>query len=77
MRRAGEFRAPVLLLAGGADPIADLTTTRRFLETAGSTDKRLVVYEGFRHEILNERDRSRPVGEALNWLSSHAEARSP
>lgn len=71
LRRAGEFRAPLLVLAGGADPIADLGRTRAFVEAAGSSDKRLIVYDGFRHEIFNERERERPIGEAVAWLSHH------
>ncbi len=72
LRRAGEFRAPLRVLAAGADRVADLAATRRFVELAGSADKRLTVYEGLRHEILNERDRARPIGDAIAWLSEHA-----
>jgi alpha-beta hydrolase superfamily lysophospholipase len=72
--RAGELRAPLLVLAAGADRIADLAVTRRFVDAAGAPEKRLVVYEGFRHEIFNERERARPIGEALEWLAAHAAA---
>ncbi len=72
--RAGEFRAPLLVLAAGADPIADLSATRRFVDAAGSADKRLAVYDGFRHEIFNERERARPIGDAVEWLSQRASA---
>ncbi|HSM92825.1 MAG TPA: lysophospholipase [Anaeromyxobacteraceae bacterium] len=72
--RAPAFRAPLLVLAAGADSLADLDATRRFVEAAGSTDKRLVVYDGFRHEIFNERDRTHPIGEACAWLTRHDDA---
>jgi alpha-beta hydrolase superfamily lysophospholipase len=72
LRRAGEFQAPLLVLAGGADPIADASAARAFVDAARSTDKRLEVYEGFRHEIFNERERDRPIGEAVAWLTAHA-----
>jgi len=72
LRRAAEFRARLLVLAAGADGIADLDATRRFVDAAGSAEKRLVVYEGFRHEIFNERERAQPIGEAVKWLSSLA-----
>ncbi len=72
MRRAAEFKAPLLVLAAGADRIADPAAARRFVEAAGSADKRLVVYDGFRHEIFNEVGRQAPIGEALAWLDSHA-----
>jgi alpha-beta hydrolase superfamily lysophospholipase len=72
LRRAGEFGAPLLVLAAGADPIADAGAARGFTDAARSPDKRLVVYEGFRHEIFNERERDRPIGEAVGWLLAHA-----
>lgn len=73
LRRAPEFRAPLLVLAAGADRIADLSATRRFVRAAGSSEKRLVVYDGFRHEIFNERERARPIAEALNWLAARSD----
>src|SRR5512138_3790257 len=72
LRRAGDFRAPLLVLAAGADRIADPGAARAFVDAAGSGDKRLVVYEGFRHEIFNEVRRSEPIGEAVAWLADHA-----
>jgi alpha-beta hydrolase superfamily lysophospholipase len=72
LRRPREFKAPLLVLAAGADRIADPAASRRFVEAAGSRDKRIVVYDGFRHEIFNEVRREAPIGEALAWLDSHA-----
>jgi alpha-beta hydrolase superfamily lysophospholipase len=43
------------------------------VDHAGSPDKRIVVYEGFRHEIFNEVRRSEPIGEAVAWITGHAE----
>ncbi len=71
LRRAAEFRAPLLVLAGGDDRIADVAAARAFVDAAGSEDKRIVVYEGFRHEIFNEKRRAEPIGEAIAWLSAH------
>jgi alpha-beta hydrolase superfamily lysophospholipase len=68
---AARFTDPLLLLAGGDDRIADLAADRRFFEAAGSSDKKLVVYQGFRHELFNELDRQRPLGEMVAWLLSH------
>src|SRR5512138_2249731 len=71
LRRAGEFDAPLLVLAGDADRIADLEATRRWVEEVRSADKRIRVYEGFRHEIFNETEAHRPIEEAIAWLSAH------
>lgn len=70
LRRAGEWEAPLLVLAAGADRIADATTAKGFVDAARAPDKRIVVYEGFRHEIFNEVGRERPIAEAIAWLSA-------
>jgi alpha-beta hydrolase superfamily lysophospholipase len=72
LRRAGELEVPLLVLAAGADEIADVSATRAFVEAARSIDKRLVVYDGFRHEIFNEVRRAEPIGEAVAWISARA-----
>jgi alpha-beta hydrolase superfamily lysophospholipase len=69
LRRAGEWTHPLLVLAAGADRIADVAAERAFVDAARSTDKRLVVYEGFRHEIFNEVERDRPIAAATAWMS--------
>ncbi|WP_242344676.1 alpha/beta hydrolase [Anaeromyxobacter terrae] len=72
LRGAPRFEAPLLVLAAGADRIADVAAARAFVDAARSGDKRLVVYDGFRHEIFNEVERDRPIAEAIAWLTSHA-----
>jgi alpha-beta hydrolase superfamily lysophospholipase len=72
LRRARELQAPLLVLAAGADQVADVSAARAFVEAAGARDKRAVVYDGFRHEIFNETRRQEPIGEAIGWLSAHA-----
>ena len=61
MDRAGEFRAPLLVLAAGADTIADPAASRAFVEAASSSDKTFALLPGFRHEIFNEVERAVPV----------------
>jgi alpha-beta hydrolase superfamily lysophospholipase len=70
MGRAAEFRAPLLVLAAGADTIADPAASRRFVETVQSKDKQFVLYPGFRHEIFNEVERERPIADAVAWLAA-------
>lgn len=67
--RAGEIRVPTLLLLGGADPIASVERSREVFARLGSERKRLVVYDGFRHEIFHEIGRERAVEELLDWLA--------
>ncbi len=72
LRRARELNVPLLVLAGGADGIADVSAARSFVDAASAPDKRIVVYDGFRHEIFNELRREEPIGEAVAWLTAHA-----
>jgi alpha-beta hydrolase superfamily lysophospholipase len=72
LRRAEELSVPLLVLAAGADEIADVSAARAFVDAARTSDKRLVVYDGFRHEIFNEVRRQEPIGEAVAWLTAHA-----
>jgi alpha-beta hydrolase superfamily lysophospholipase len=68
LRRAGEWTSPLLVLAGGADRIAHVAAARQFVDAAKATDKKLVVYDGFRHELYNEVERDRPVADTVGWL---------
>jgi len=70
MLRAPEYRWPSLILLGGADPIADGSAARAFFERAGSADKKLMTYDGFRHEILNEVGRERVYADIDSWLDA-------
>jgi alpha-beta hydrolase superfamily lysophospholipase len=70
--RAGEYRLPVLLLLGSADPIAEPARGRALFVRLGSPVKRLEVYDDYRHEVFNELGRERVVADLLDWLSRAA-----
>jgi alpha-beta hydrolase superfamily lysophospholipase len=72
LARAAEFRHPLLVLAAGADAIADRATARRFVEGCGSADREYRELPGMRHEIFNEQERERALGDALGWLAARA-----
>jgi alpha-beta hydrolase superfamily lysophospholipase len=69
LARAPEIRLPVLLLIGSADPIAAPERGRQVFQRLGSLDKTLKVYEGFLHEVFNEIQRERVIGDLVEWLS--------
>lgn len=66
--RAEHFRLPVLLVLGEADPMSDLDAARAFAERAGSTDKTVQTYAGYRHETLRESGRETVLTDILAWL---------
>ena len=68
MESAAGFRLPLLVLVGGADPLADPAGGREFYERAGSKDKTLITYPGHLHELLRETQRERVFADVLGWL---------
>jgi alpha-beta hydrolase superfamily lysophospholipase len=65
---AGRIGLPLLVLQAGDDRLSSGEATRRLFEGAGSQDKRLEVYEGFYHEVMNEVGRERVLGDLVGWL---------
>jgi alpha-beta hydrolase superfamily lysophospholipase len=66
------FDAPLLLLTGGDDQIADGRASQRFFAAASSADKKRLIYEGFRHDLFNERGRERPLADVVAWIQARA-----
>jgi alpha-beta hydrolase superfamily lysophospholipase len=72
LRRAPELETPLLVLAAGADPVSDVGAERAFYDAVPGTEKKLVIYEGFLHELFNERRRDEPIGETVDWIARRA-----
>jgi lysophospholipase len=74
MRRAAEFRLPLLCLNAGQDTVADPAAVREFFAAVGSADKRLIEYTDARHELLRELEREEAFEAVLGFIKSHAAA---
>lgn len=66
---------PLLFVSGAEDPVGDCgagvrRAVRLYLD-AGLDDVSMRIYEGMRHEILNEGDRGRVFADVASWLSAH------
>lgn len=65
-------KLPVLMISGDADPVGDYGKgVRRAYESilaAGVEDVRLKLYEGGRHELLNETNRDEVMNDIFAWL---------
>jgi alpha-beta hydrolase superfamily lysophospholipase len=74
MRRAPEFKLPVLLMQAGSDSVANPKVSREWCDRIGSTDKRYVEYPGLFHELFmeSEPERTRAMDEAAAWLDAHS-----
>lgn len=68
LAHAGRISLRLLVMAGGADPIAHPDAARELFAAAASRDKKLLVYPDFLHEIFNEEGRQAPVTDLLAWL---------
>jgi alpha-beta hydrolase superfamily lysophospholipase len=71
--RLGSITCPVLVIAGDHDPAAAMgahaTTLADALQTDG-VDVDLELYEGARHELLNETNRDEVTASVIGWLGS-------
>ena len=72
-REFGTITLPVLILHGTADKATRPDGSQEFFDNAGSTDKRLILYEDYYHDLLNDLGRERVMADIVGWI----EARLP
>lgn len=65
------IRLPVLLTHGDKDKVMPVEASRELFRNIGSMDKTLRVYEGWLHELHNERERELYLTETLDWMEPH------
>jgi alpha-beta hydrolase superfamily lysophospholipase len=65
---------PVLILHGTADKATRPSGSRRFYDTAGSTDKTLKLYEGHFHDLLNDVDKEVVMADIKAWVADRVAA---
>jgi alpha-beta hydrolase superfamily lysophospholipase len=68
---------PILVLHGQDDKLVPPAASELVNDRAGSGDKTIIRYEGLHHEILNEPERERVVGDIADWLDAHVGAAAP
>lgn len=71
-RVAPRLSMPVLLLQAGDDRVVSRQAAERFYGALSSTDKKLKVYEGLYHEILNETSRREVYADIAAWMLPRA-----
>lgn len=72
LQHAPEICAPLLLIHGDDDHVTSLPATQEFFERAASSDKRLSIYQGARHETHNDLCRDAVIGEIGRWMTERA-----
>ncbi|HLZ70541.1 MAG TPA: lysophospholipase [Dehalococcoidia bacterium] len=63
---------PLLIVHGTADELANPDGSRQLYARASSTDKRLRLYDGLAHEVLNEPEKDEVIAELCGWLDERA-----
>jgi alpha-beta hydrolase superfamily lysophospholipase len=62
---------PVLLIHGVDDKLTDIQGANYVHVQLVITDKTLIGYDGLLHEILNEPEKDRVIGDVIQWLDAH------
>ena len=78
--RLASISCPVFVIAGDQDPAAAMgahaTTLAHALEAAG-VPVDLKLYEGARHELLNETNRDQVTADVVNWINGRCSENAP
>lgn len=70
--RAAHWRVPTLLMYAGADRCVRPAGSARFAASAAATGRlHTVAFPDMAHEIFNEPDKARVLGELQSWLIQH------
>jgi alpha-beta hydrolase superfamily lysophospholipase len=72
LAEAHRIGLPTLLLHGGDDAVVDPGGSREMFAKLPVADKRLEIYPGLFHEIFNEPERERVLGDVVEWVRAHA-----
>ncbi|HEV8628695.1 MAG TPA: bifunctional alpha/beta hydrolase/class I SAM-dependent methyltransferase [Thermoanaerobaculia bacterium] len=65
---AGAIRIPTQVLISGDDWVVDKAPQHAFYERLGAAVKEKLVFDGFYHDTLGERDRARPIAAARAFI---------
>ncbi len=75
LSEARKIRLPLLILQGAADRLVDPTGAQVLFDRVGSRDKTIKMYEGLYHEVFNEPEHDRVLGDVEKWLAGQLESR--
>lgn len=62
------FPFPVYILAGGMEKVVDGGRTQAFFDKLEASDKEMLVFDGYYHEIFNELGQEKVFGALKNYL---------
>ena len=65
-----DITLPLLILHGSADSVALPSGSEFFHEHAGSRDKTLQIFEGYYHDLINDRGHQHVVDRIYEWIAA-------
>lgn len=68
MEDAGAITTPTLVLSAGSDWVVKISAQRKFFQRLSSPKKEMEVYPGFYHALLYEKESSRPIARAREFI---------
>jgi alpha-beta hydrolase superfamily lysophospholipase len=69
-QRARSITKPVLVVHGAEDSLTPAKGSERLVECLGSTDVHLKIYPDLYHEVFNEPERDRVLGDVASWIGA-------
>jgi acylglycerol lipase len=73
-REFGRITLPVLILHGTADKATRVDGSQEFFDKASSTDKQLILYDDYYHDLLNDLGRERVMADITCWIDARIPA---
>jgi len=74
---ATSIRLPMLIMHGSVDSLTAVEGSKLLHDSISSEDKKIVIYDGLYHEILNEPERKNVMEDILQWLETRIGDYSP
>ena len=68
VENATSIRLPLLIMHGSVDSLTAVEGSKLLHDSISSEDKKIVIYDGLYHEILNEPERKNVMEDILGWL---------
>ena len=65
---ASLIKLPVLLQQAGADKLVDPKRSKEFFDTLASADKTWKLYDGLYHQLHDEPEKEKVLGDMTDWL---------
>lgn len=72
---AANMSLPILILQGSADRLVDPKGAQMLYDAVSSADKTIKIYDGLYHEVYNEPEHDKVLGEVEAWLETHLSRR--